>query len=316
MPQQADSILSQTPPVASDAAAVVQPLQPHESQPGHILADTLAGARYPEPFVPSLDTLRLQRLQQADTCLMADTVATVAVPPAPPAWQSGIEGTGRQKSTASDSGLLTIITLIFVALALNFRHCPKIFANFSTELLSVRRRANVFDEHTTNESRVLLLIAAEYIVSIGILLYALAGLRYPPDTEHIFRTAAMMMCLSGAYYVFQLCAYSLVGYVFSTSEGRRQWLRGFNASQALAGLALLIPALLTIFYPDSIRPTLIVACCIYFLSRIIFIIKGFRIFFTRITSLVYFILYLCTLEIIPVIIIYRAALFIVQSSPQ
>ena len=104
--------------------------------------------------------------------------------------------------------------------------------------------------------------------------------------------------------------------MFSLPDGRRQWLRGFNASQSLAGLALIIPALLTIFYPDAARPTLIVAGCIYFLARVIFIAKGFRIFFTRITSLVYFILYLCTLEIIPVILVYQAAMFLVDRSTQ
>lgn len=312
MPQQADSILpaSTAPEVTAPATDVPRA---HDNRPAHALADTLAGARYPEPFVPKLDTLRLQQLQPTDTCQPNDTVASAAVPPA---WLSGVEGSRRQQSTASDSGLLTIITLIFVALALNFRHCPRIFANFSTELLSVRRRANVFDEHTTNETRVLLLILLEYVACLGILLYALVGLRCPPDTEHIFRTTALLMGLASAYYVFQLCAYSLVSYIFSTPDGRRQWLRGFNASQALAGIALLIPAILTIFYPDAIRPTLIVAGCIYFLARIIFIIKGFRIFFTRITSLVYFILYLCTLEIIPVIIVYRSALFLTLHSPQ
>ena len=304
MPAQADSISPITVPVA-----IADSLLPQASPQ----ADSVAAARLPEPFAPLLDTLRIQRLQDAGIYARPATVATADLPPA---WHSGIEGDKRQHSGGTDSGLLTILTLIFVALALNFRHCPRIFANLSGELLSVRRRANVFDEHTTNETRVLLLLAVEYVACLGILLYALVGQVRPLGSDHIFRTTAQFMALAAGYYCFQLCAYNLLGYVFSTPDGRRQWRRGFNASQTLAGLALIIPALLTIFYPDAARPTLIVDGCIYFLARVVFITKGFRIFFTRITSLVYFILYLCTLEIIPVILVYQAAMFLVNRSTQ
>ncbi|MDE6099380.1 MAG: DUF4271 domain-containing protein, partial [Muribaculaceae bacterium] len=291
MPQTADSI------------------SPHTGLP-----DSIYTARYPAPFEPVLDTLRIARLRDAGLYEAADTVA--AAQPSPPAWQSGINGNRRQNLSGSDSGLLTILTLIFVALALNFRHCPKIFSNFSSELLSVRRRANVFDEHTTNETRVLILLIIQYVAYLGILLYALAGLGHTLETSHIFQTTASLMGLAGAYYCFQLCAYNVVGYVFGTPDNRRQWIRGFNASQALAGLTLMIPALITIFYPDAARPTLAVAAVFYIIARAAFIIKGFRIFFTGISSLVYFILYLCTLEIIPVIIIYRVTLYLVNRSPQ
>ncbi|MDE6853726.1 MAG: DUF4271 domain-containing protein, partial [Muribaculaceae bacterium] len=44
---------------------------------------------------------------------------------------------------------------------------------------------------------------------------------------------------------------------------------------------------------------LIISLSIASISRLLFIIKGLRIFYTGIGSLLYFILYLCTLEIIP-----------------
>ena len=281
---------------------------------GAPLADTIAGPRRPEPFVSALDSAGIARLEEITAAAPADTLASC--PPGPPAWQSGIEGRGRQKLSGTDSGLLTILTLIFVALAMNFRHCPRILANFVGELLTVRRRGNMFDEHTVNETRVVVLLIIQYIAYLGILLYALVAMRQPVSDSHIFGDVARLTGLAAGYYCFQICAYNLSGYVFGTDDGRRQWLRGFNSSQSLAGLALMIPALITIFYPDAARPTLIVAACLYLTARLAFIIKGFRIFFTRIGSLVYFILYLCTLEIIPVIIVYQIAMYLVNHSPQ
>ncbi|MDE6169760.1 MAG: DUF4271 domain-containing protein, partial [Duncaniella sp.] len=51
------------------------------------------------------------------------------------------------------------------------------------------------------------------------------------------------------------------------------------------------------------------AVVFYFLTRILFICKGFRLFYDNFGSLLYFILYLCTLEIVPLVLIYRVILF-------
>ncbi|MDE6240375.1 MAG: DUF4271 domain-containing protein, partial [Muribaculaceae bacterium] len=48
----------------------------------------------------------------------------------------------------------------------------------------------------------------------------------------------------------------------------------------------------------------------YLLFRLVFISNGFSIFYRNIFSLVYFILYLCTLEIIPLIYVFKLALLI------
>lgn len=266
----------------------------------------------PAPFESLLDSSYVANLQVVDTAAVADTVVTVKS--TPPAWMSGKEGHARPHAGGSDSGLLTVITLLMVVLALNFKYCPRIFSNFADELLSIRRRANVFDEHTTNESRVLVLMLVEYVAACSLLLYAAIRLQSPLDTGHIFNAVARLMGLMAGYYVLQLCAYSFVGYLFTEKIGRQQWVRGFNASQSLAGLLLLIPALITLFYPSATYYTLIVAVSVYLLARIVFIAKGFRIFFNKITACFYFILYLCTLEIIPALIVYHTAIMLVENA--
>ena len=44
---------------------------------------------------------------------------------------------------------------------------------------------------------------------------------------------------------------------------------------------------------------------LYLVVRLIFICKGFRLFYDNLLSSVYFILYLCTLEIAPLILLYK-----------
>lgn len=257
-----------------------------------------------------LDTTLIKQWEEADS-VRTDTIATVQPPP-PPDWHDGIEGQNRSQSGRNDSGLLTILTLLFVALALNFRHCPKIFANFAGQIFSMRKRGNMFDEHTTNETRVMVIMLLQYVAYLGILLYAWAGLCTGGSAEdgNVFRDTVRLMGLVVGYYVFQVVAYSLTGWMFGTPEERRQWLRSFNSSQALAGLVLMIPALVCLFYPDVAYEGLIAGAAVYLVARLLFIIKGFRIFFKKYSSLMYFILYLCTLEIIPFFAVLYSALLI------
>ena len=174
------------------------------------------------------------------------------------------------------------------------------------ELWSVRRRANVFDDARSAPSWAAVILALLFIVFGGIVLYCST----PESTAPTFLGAAAAIGVLGAYYVFQLCAYATVGYAFSTPSGRSMWLSGFAASQAFTGLALAVPALLLMYVPEWKIPLLYACAAIYCAGRLVFIGKGIRIFYNKIRSLLYFILYLCTLEIIPLFAVYAILAYI------
>lgn len=82
-------------------------------------------------------------------------------------------------------------------------------------------------------------------------------------------------------------------------------MRGFFASQALLGLMLTVPALSLIFYPGAAAIVVWVGVALYVIARLLFFSKGFRFFYTNLFSLLYFILYLCTVEIAPILFMWR-----------
>jgi len=221
-----------------------------------------------------------------------------------PAWTAGKEGVPRPVTPGSDSGILTIIVAVTVLIGLNMRHVRRLFRSLPHDLMSVRRRANVFDEHTANETRAGWLLLLEMCVMEGLLLFIwLTDNGRGATPQAMLPTIGMLMALAGGYYLFQLTACAVVGYVFTDKLGASLWRRGLNASQAILGLTLIVPTLVSLFYPDLTSEMLILAALLYILSRICYISKGFRIFYNNFPSLLYFILYLCALEIIPVIAI-------------
>lgn len=255
---------------------------------------------------PELDTLMLQqwaavqRAQEAQA--RADSLAIAAA--IPPDWTTGLDPQPRTITGINNSGLTAMLVTLILVVILCLRHSRRLFANLGTDLLGLRSRARNFDEHTANESRLMVLFGCQLCIFMGLMLQAAACVHaHVPVFGQSWLVTLCFVGLAGALYLFQLAGYAAVGYAFSTPELSRQWLRGFNASQAILGFAMAIPALVTVFYPDAAKTMIYLALGLYILARLTFIIKGFRIFYTDLASVFYFILYLCALEIIPPLLV-------------
>lgn len=221
-----------------------------------------------------------------------------------PGWLKGVDVPLRRENVADNPGVLSLLVGVFVLMGLNMGHIRRLFHSLPQRLWSVRRRGNAFDETTSNETRTFLLLLAMLFVAEGILLYEWLG---SGSRAGVFATVGAFTGLAAAFYFFQFCSCALVGYVFTDRAGSVSWLRGLNATAALSAVALILPAVVALFYPSLGAAMLVSAATLYVAARIVFVVKGFRIFYNNFLSLLYFILYLCTLEIIPVIVLYVSA---------
>jgi len=224
---------------------------------------------------------------------------------AAPAWQSGIEGGARPFSVAGDSGVLTLVTICFVLLTLNHRNCMRLLRSFADIITKPRRRSNALDDNTANESRTELLMLFQTCVLEAILLYVAIGTPHAGGPALLY--VGVLTGVTVAYYIFQAVAYMTVGYVFAPRGYTAPLLRSFNATQSVMGMALLVPALATLFYPAMATAMMFSSAALYVIARILFIRVGFRIFYHNFSSLLYFFLYLCTLEMIPLVVVFRTA---------
>ncbi len=223
-------------------------------------------------------------------------------------YLSGMPPEPRPLLPGYDSGVVALLLGVFLVMAVNVRHYSTFLKTFTHDLWQVRRRQNAFDERTLSETRITISFIILACLCEGILLYGspIGALSQSMPVLYV----GMFSLLAVVYYIAQLCAYYVVGQVFAGQTETNQWLKGFNASQSLLGITLVIPAIVVLFDPALAPLMSIAGAALYIIARMIFILKGFRIFYTIPTSLVYFILYLCTLEIIPLFIIYRAGALI------
>lgn len=220
-------------------------------------------------------------------------------------YVTGMRGTERPTLPGYDSGVLCIVIGMMLLVAFSFKHWSKFFKIFTQDLVSVRRRVNAFDDRTMNETRILVALIVQMCICQGILMFSSIGVHHNIGESSTFTAIGLLSVASAVYYLFQLTAYNIIGYVFSDKIGASQWVKGFNASQALLSLALLIPAMVSLFYPDASTMMIGIAITLYIASRLVFVVKSFRIFYQGVGSLLYFVIYIPAMEIVPIVAAYN-----------
>ncbi len=210
-----------------------------------------------------------------------------------------------------DSGVLMLLGITILVVIYGMWHSSKLFGSLLQDLLSTRRRENAFDDHAARDIHVIIALILQGCVYQGLLLYAHINTFIPCAGSSPFVPAIAVIGITTALYLFQLAAVAVVGNVFSDKIGAVQWIKGFNAQHVLSGFLFAILAMVSLFYPETVTAMSAMGALLYIVARVIFICKGFRIFYYNFGSLLYFILYLCTLEIIPAVLAYSGACFLV-----
>ena len=216
-----------------------------------------------------------------------------------------------KNSPLNDTGSVGLVLLVFFFLAISFRGGYKYITDISQYLFSVRKRQNAFESHTMSEAVLMIALIANTCLMCGILFYLGIDYLHPEFllSQHVFKWVGSLTLLCTTFFIVQLLLYYTLGFVFAhEKEDTRLWLDGFKSSQAILGLVLSPLTFVSLIYPASTPITLIMAIIAYFGARMVFIFKGFRIFFNNFGSYIYFILYLCTLEIVPVFLMYAGAI--------
>ena len=212
-----------------------------------------------------------------------------------------------------DSVCMALLLAGVMAVVVTYRTGYKYMENFVHNMFSTRRRENLFEDHTMSETRILSALMANTCIVEGLLLFMAVDIWKPTFSASLHAAIAvhalLFIGIALLFYLVQLGVYTLIGNVFTDSVNTRIWTAGFNATQSLLGLLLLPLLAVALVVPESAKQMLIFAIILYFCARIVFICKGFRIFFSTLPSLVYFILYLCAVEFVPIFLLAAATVY-------
>ncbi len=218
----------------------------------------------------------------------------------------------------ASSWIYLILFIVFFLVCLRVRGNFKFIGAFFRDMVVVRERDNMLDA-TVKETSFIFLLLLLSGVSIGVLLcraVPIFGSAAPIKSEipsfglgieGDFAQTLICMGLACAYIGAMWICYTVVGRVFSDALHTWLWVRGFTAGTGLAATVFFPLALISIAYPLQAREIVLVAFVMLILVKFLFIVKGFRIFFTESSLWVVFLYYLCSLEIVPLVITFGLA---------
>ena len=201
--------------------------------------------------------------------------------------------------------------LIFFVIALRFRNNYKYILTMMRSLVETRTRHNVFDD-TVNETTMIVLLNILWCACAGIIGFSVYQFLHPTVEVMSHRSVGMLlgMGMAAVYSLAMWGAYGVVGWIFSDRLHSALWVKGFSSSQALMAPAFFVTALIGMCRPDTAIEIGIVSAGVFILVKFIFIWKGYRIFFNQFSSWVLFLCYLCSLEIVPLVLCYRCAVLL------
>lgn len=289
-----------------DAAAVKELVSAHT---GPTAAKKIV-ARPPTPIAqPVAPDSLISYSTAADTATAhAKTRLGISVDPPGQAHAARVASTGTEVDDTA-SWVITGMLLLFLSVAFRMRRNFKYLKALLHETVNSRTRQNMFVD-TARETTFALLLNLLCVACCGLLLAQGADLIRTGDTPPAGEfPPGLWTCLglSAGYWLLQWIAYLIIGHTFTTPAGANLWLQGFKACSGLLGLVLFPLALVGVFYPTGLTWVLTASLTLYFSARVLFIFKGIRIFSARRTYYILFLYYLCSVEIVPLLLLWQAA---------
>ncbi|MBD5312217.1 MAG: DUF4271 domain-containing protein [Muribaculaceae bacterium] len=316
MRQTTDSTAA-APAVVSKTSPVTQ-TQSTAGSPGHSPVPTQAhsSAKSAVPHPEDMESAASDTTAVADTTRVEPGELNGGITLTPP---PRIELKGEGGQTLGMSFVLLGLFVIFTTVCLRFKNNVRYLQVLWRDLIEIRMRHNVFDD-TVRETSFLVLLNLLWCASAGVLLHSLVTLTWndglsitdsrPPLPE--WTHLPMLICIGVAtcYTLFMMGVLWLTGIIFTDRNRAALWVKGYAAAQGLLSFIFFPLALLCQSYPGEQMTFLYVAGGALVLAKLIFIWKGLRIFFNQFSSWVLFLYYLCSLEIVPLILTYIAAVLL------
>lgn len=209
--------------------------------------------------------------------------------------------------------VLTVFLCILVLFAFHFSRNLRYYLKIPDSLVHTKERQSLFDESIGNISQHHLFGSLQFILLLTLNLYMLfvsAGRIGGSDTKTTLIYLVAFFGVLLLFFLFKQLLYFVLGMVFSDHHKYHLWKTSYFFSIDFWGILLYIPTVLLLFAGEAHFVPLILLVLFYLINRFILVIKAFRIFFSKRTAFVLIFLYLCALEMLPLLFLYEGLLHV------
>lgn len=200
--------------------------------------------------------------------------------------------------------LFSSLMLVAYVLSSGKKHLLQQFKSLMVE----RERNNLFDNFTTDYAQHTFLLVLHTCILSGIGLYYYSANTQPALFQlhsHSLLLGGYVGCILILFLAKYLC-YSFINWVFFDKIANKLWINIYNNIIAWSGFLLLPIVLLVVYFDLSLGISLLFASFVIIISKIVLFYRCFNNFFKNFHGCFHLILYLCTLEILPDVLLWES----------
>ena len=213
---------------------------------------------------------------------------------------------------ANNWGFILFLTCFFI-IAYTVSQRAKLLLSMANGLFRNKDRQSIFFEPAGNEFTSKILLGLQTVILGSLIFYCISihnETFIPESSSQLFLFLGKTALALIVFFIYKFLSYSIIGNIFYKKEAVHLWNDNFFSIICLSGIVLFFPVLIFFYVKQAYF-----FCYYFILLYSIFILiftfyKIYALFFHEKERLLYFILYLCAQEIIPLFLLYKVLVYL------
>ncbi len=207
----------------------------------------------------------------------------------------------------SNDWILVVLLLTFFTLGWIRYFYGKVYLQSVRAVVSYRDSRRLFIEQNGLVKRISMTLNLVFFINFSLFLELALNYHNPQlNASNRFTMFLLVMAFLGAFIILKSIIYWVLGYLFNASAITKEYVYNSSIYNKLAGIAYL-PLILAIPYVNVISQSALIntGFILFLLLYFLQLARGVQIIFKNNSSVFYTILYLCTIEILPMLVLYK-----------
>lgn len=240
----------------------------------------------------------IDSIHRADSMLRVDSVKIATSVP------TGIEGMLLPSTPSTESWVFIVFIVLFLLLVVGIIRSAGEFIQNIKIFFSKKEPVNLIQTETVNFAQFQIIIS---IFTISVQALVVYEVFFASVSKFDFKTFALLSGITTGYYLLKYILFDMAGYTFFNEKITKTYKKMYFSLMNVLAVVLFPVLILYTYQPQNWQqPLLIITVCLVCIFYIFLIMKLFQIFYSKPLDLFYIFLYLCTLEIIPILVLFRA----------
>ncbi len=257
----------------------------------HILTDSIGK-------ITSDSLATVDSINRMDSIHVADSLKLVLQKP------TGFIGIPHPSLPQNESWVFIALFILFIFLVFSMTRSSGLIADSIKTFFQVKERTSIFSKASVTDSRFRVFLITFSVLVISFYIYTLL---FESHGVFSFIKYLQFLVVTILFFGFKALTFLIIGYVFLDNTSAKLAKESYFRVVAFLGIVLFPLLIFQVYVPVGLmKIDSWISFFVCISAYILITIKLFQIFFHNIVAFFYILLYLCTLEILPLFALYRA----------